>query len=154
MKQKDKMLCSRCSRMRDRNYKSIYCRSCYEMVRVSKSDKAKELRKKAQDKHRKEHREERNKQSKEYFRNNKEKWRAYTKKYESNLNNFIKIKCRKATRLAIKQGLLIHPSKLLCSNYYSCDNQATEYHHKDYTKPLEVIAYCEKCHAKTWRKEE
>lgn len=112
---------------------------------------SKDRHKKAQIKFRKTHREQRRKESKEYFKNNKSKWIAYTQKYNSNLNNLIKIKCRKATRLAIKQGLLPHPSKLECLTY-SCSNQATEYHHIDYTKPLMVVACCKKCHANTWRK--
>lgn len=50
----------------------------------------------------------------------------------------------RAVRKAIKKGLIIRPN--VCSD---CGCEArVEGHHSDYSKPLDVIWLCPKCHAK------
>lgn len=44
----------------------------------------------------------------------------------------------------IREKKIAHPSTLKCS----CGKQAAEYHHEDYSKPLDVIPLCKKCHTK------
>jgi hypothetical protein len=46
---------------------------------------------------------------------------------------------------AIKAGKLPSPKTLLCSD---CGNSATEYDHRDYSKPLIVEAVCHSCNVK------
>ncbi len=43
---------------------------------------------------------------------------------------------------AIKQGLLLHPSKCSCVD---CGRPARDYDHRDYNKPLEVVPVCRPC---------
>lgn len=43
---------------------------------------------------------------------------------------------------AIKAGTLAHPKELTCSD---CGDAATEYEHRDYNKPLEVVPICRGC---------
>lgn len=56
---------------------------------------------------------------------------------------------RKAVRLveaAVRSGkMLKSPCKL-------CDNPNTEAHHKDYSKPFEVVWLCKRCHENTHHK--
>jgi len=59
---------------------------------------------------------------------NREKRLAYTK-----------------VQIAIKEGSLPRVWTLSCED---CGANATEYHHEDYTKPLEVVALCKSCHRK------
>jgi len=53
-----------------------------------------------------------------------------------------KIKANNIVNYAVSSGRLPHPSTLKCS----CGKQAKHYHHSDYSKPLNVIPVCIKCH--------
>lgn len=56
--------------------------------------------------------------------------------------NKIKVSAHRKVRLAIKSGALIRPG--ICSGCgVSCRPDA---HHHDYSKPLDVIWLCKKCH--------
>lgn len=55
-----------------------------------------------------------------------------------------KRKAHHAISTAIRAGKLPRPDTLKCS----CGKQALEYHHPDYSKPLEVVALCVDCHKK------
>jgi len=48
-----------------------------------------------------------------------------------------------AVRKAVAKGDLPSISKCWCNR---CDKRATEYHHADYAKPLEVEPLCRSCH--------
>jgi ribosomal protein S27AE len=50
---------------------------------------------------------------------------------------------------AVHTGKLIRPD--FCSKCSSIGR--VEAHHEDYSRPLDVIWLCKKCHAKTWKKE-
>ena len=52
---------------------------------------------------------------------------------------------RKAISMAIRRGDLPRVSTCDCVD---CGIQAAEYHHEDYSKPLEVEPLCKKCHVK------
>lgn len=70
---------------------------------------------------------------------------ANTKAYRK--RNREKIECHNFVRLAVKFKHLIGPNQCeKCKN--DCTPQA---HHHDYTKPLEVVWLCRKCHAKEHR---
>ena len=75
-------------------------------------------------------REQRNWQKKRYIKNNVK---------EKNT-----IRKQALTKIKIKKGLKCE----MCKN-----NPAEERHHTDYSKPLEVILLCKKCHAKLRRKD-
>lgn len=58
-----------------------------------------------------------------------------------------KIHAWKSVRRAIKAGELLHPCELDCAcKGEMCAGQAMDYHHPDYSKPLEVIPVCRSCH--------
>ncbi len=56
-----------------------------------------------------------------------------------------KIKARTQTTLAIKSGRLPVANAWTC---LGCREQATEYHHHDYQRPLDVTPLCRDCHVK------
>ncbi|MCK5611574.1 hypothetical protein KAR91_57415 [Candidatus Pacearchaeota archaeon] len=66
----------------------------------------------------------------------KARWRRYRNSFPE------KIKARNIVNHAIKAGKLPRPNSLKCK----CSKQARQYHHPDYSKPLEVIPMCIKCH--------
>ena len=74
---------------------------------------------------------------------NPEKNRAYTKIYQQ--NNPEKRAAHNAVNNAIKRGDLPRVSTCDCVD---CGVPAVNYHHDDYSKPLEVVALCKKCHVK------
>ncbi len=57
-------------------------------------------------------------------------------------------KARNLVKKAIKAGTLTRPSS--CSKCGNTDIRI-EAHHKDYTKPLDVMWLCRSCHVKTYR---
>lgn len=59
----------------------------------------------------------------------------------------LKLKARMATNWAIKTGKL---KRLPCE----CGNPKTEAHHKDYSKPMDVLWLCKPCHWKHHKAEE
>lgn len=61
----------------------------------------------------------------------------YRKKYPE------KQRAHKAVTRAIELGKLARASNMICER---CYKQAREYHHPDYSKPLDVIAVCRDCH--------
>ena len=74
---------------------------------------------------------------------NPEKNLAHFKTYKQ--NNPEKYAAHNAVNNAIKRGDLPQVSTCDCVD---CGVPAVEYHHEDYSKPLEVVALCKKCHAK------
>ncbi len=57
--------------------------------------------------------------------------------------NIEKIKAHNEVLYAIKKERLIPVSKCMCLD---CGASAKEYHHEDYSKPLDVIPLCYCCH--------
>lgn len=51
---------------------------------------------------------------------------------------------------AVKTGKLPHVTKLTCAD---CGKPAQNYHHEDYSKPLDVVPLCRYCHAARHAKE-
>ena|SRR3990167_10036842 len=69
-------------------------------------------------------------------------------KYATDLNYRLKYKAKEKVRRACEMGILIKPD--ICQ---SCSfKDRLEGHHKDYSKPLEVIWLCRKCHKQNHRK--
>ena len=56
-----------------------------------------------------------------------------------------KASARKKVQNAARLGQLPRVSTCTCVD---CGIPATEYHHEDYSKPLEVVALCKECHVK------
>lgn len=77
-----------------------------------------------------------------YAQEHKNKVKIYNKKYYS--KNKEKIRAQDITH---KKNV---PLDKECAHCHTTEN--LERHHPDYSKPLEVITLCEKCHAKTRRK--
>ena len=76
----------------------------------------------------------------------KENGYANTKAYRK--RNREKIECHNYVRLALKFGNLIKPDS--CE---ICKNKCTPHaHHTDYTKPIEVVWMCRKCHGEEHRR--
>ena len=69
--------------------------------------------------------------------------KANTKRYHNRHPERIKIK--NLVNHAIRAGKLPRPDTLFCTY---CYEMAQHYHHPDYSKPLEVIPLCRKCHRK------
>ena len=60
-----------------------------------------------------------------------------------------KVKAYDAVRYRVRTGQMPPPTALSCPD---CGQQATDYHHEDYAKPLDVIALCHSCHLIRHRK--
>jgi hypothetical protein len=58
-----------------------------------------------------------------------------------------KYNAHKLVQKALRDGILIKENCLVCNN------DKTQAHHKEYSKPLEVIWLCSKCHMKEHVKE-
>ena len=74
---------------------------------------------------------------------NHEKIKNNTDKYEK--NNPKKRAAHVIVNSAVRRGDLPRVSTCNCVD---CGIQAAEYHHEDYSKPLEVEPLCKKCHIK------
>ena len=74
---------------------------------------------------------------------NPEKNRAHVKTYKQ--NNPEKCVAHDMVRSAVRRGDLPRVSTCDCVD---CGVQAADYHHEDYSKPLEVEPLCKKCHKK------
>ena len=72
-----------------------------------------------------------------------ERERASRKNYRE--NNKHKAQAHSIVWCAIERGDLPRADTQICID---CGCNATEYHHEDYTKPLEVLALCRPCHRK------
>jgi hypothetical protein len=100
--------------------------------------------------------------SKKYRINNKDKIREHWDKWEANnLEKVVlakrakvkrfrkkypeKYRAHQKVRYAIRSGKLPKPSDCTCAH---CGVPAKEYHHEDYSKPLDVIPICKSCHYK------
>ena len=81
--------------------------------------------------------------TKKYQQNNPDKAREYTKKWSSKPTNKIKLACHKKEAMAVKNEKLINPH--ICE-LCGVNNVRIIAHHWDYSKPLNVVWCCDKCH--------
>ena len=79
-------------------------------------------------------------ENKRYFESKPEARRSILKRYyERHPERF---KARRAVMIAVRSGKLVRPVE--CSR---CDSEKSiQAHHEDYSKPLDVIWVCQKCH--------
>ena len=77
---------------------------------------------------------------------NKEKVREYNSEFKK--KNPLKVACHKFVCAALKEGI-INKALVCCECQIECKAEA---HHEDYTKPLDVIWLCHRCHMKRHRK--
>ena len=106
--------------------------------------------------------------SKTYRLRNKDKVRQTWNKWENNNqdkhaksnrdkisrwvnSNPDKYKAYQKVRYRIRKGELLKPSLCICLD---CGKQAEDYHHADYSKPLDVIPLCKPCHRLRHEKQE
>ena len=82
-----------------------------------------------------------NKHQKKYRRT--EQGKATIKRYR--IRHPERIKIKNIVNHAIRAGKLPRPDTLFCTYCYKI---AAHYHHSDYSKPLEVVPLCRKCHRK------
>lgn len=82
-------------------------------------------------------------QSREWRKNNPDKKRTVTQAYRK--ANPEKFAAHKAVKRAVYCGDLPLVSTCDCRD---CGIQAAEYHHEDYSKPLDVEPLCISCHKK------
>jgi len=66
--------------------------------------------------------------------------RKYRKRGSIKKDDPVKVNARGYLHVYLKRGKV---KKLACQN---CGNSRSEAHHPDYSKPLEVIWLCRKCH--------
>jgi hypothetical protein len=57
--------------------------------------------------------------------------------------NPLKYKAHQKVQYAIRSGKLQKSSECICQD---CGKAANQYHHEDYSKPLDVIPLCKHCH--------
>jgi Bacillus phage endonuclease len=58
-----------------------------------------------------------------------------------------RIRAKNLVHYYVRKGKIPHVSTCICS----CGNQATDYHHPDYSKPLEIVPLCRSCHLQVHR---
>ena len=68
----------------------------------------------------------------------------YRAKYRTNPANKIKVRARDAVKYAVRVGKMERPTE--CSQADDTCAGRVEYHHEDYSKPLEVVALCTSHH--------
>ena len=99
---------------------------------------------KARDKkRRKNNPEKKYKQNKAWRENNADKHRAHVRAWHQ--ANPEKFAAHQAIKNAVRRGDLPRVSTCDCRD---CGIQAADYHHEDYSKPLEVEPLCRLCHKK------
>lgn len=148
---------------KDPKYKSGYTARCIECCRKSERDYEKRNREKRVQKHREwrdSNRDKINAKNRDRWNNDPE-WRArkdkykgmykeWRAKYSSDYKKLNREKCnaREQLRYWFAKGVIIRPEK--CEMCESSDYRI-EAHHFDYSKPLEVNWFCQKCHLKLHR---
>ncbi len=84
-----------------------------------------------------------------YFRRHRKT--AHAKKYllerSRRISSSRPVRARRKVRDAVRSGKLPHPSTQQCS----CGQQASQYDHRDYLKPLMVTAVCRPCNMRLGR---
>ena len=129
-------ICSKCGKekslfefSRDRSKKDgrrSQCKQCYREYSTSK--KGKRAHHKANHK---------------YFRSQKGK--TVRKRYRAKDKRATQDRANYLVWLEIRTHRMQPASECACEH---CRNQAQEYHHSDYSKPLSVIPLCQECHVK------
>jgi hypothetical protein len=78
----------------------------------------------------------------------KRKWRKTKIGKTSTTNSFKKQISKNPDKFLARQSVMvaIRSGKLIKKPCKKCANPKSEAHHKDYTKPLDVIWLCRKCH--------
>lgn len=73
--------------------------------------------------------------------------REWRKNHKQNEEQKKKSICRSYSKVYLKRG------KIFKSNCIICNSIDSQMHHEDYTKPLEVIWMCRKCHLNYHKKQ-
>lgn len=81
---------------------------------------------------------------KKWHHKNKDKFREIIRKSER--KNYLKVTARQKVRYALKVKKIL--KKDVCE---ICQESGTQAHHKDYSKPLDVIWLCIRCHSNEHR---
>lgn len=88
-----------------------------------------------------EHKEELREWFKEHRKNNKELYRDQVRNYRARHKD--RVSAGLKLQWAIESGKMPPAKELICE---ACGKAAQDYHHPDYSKPLEVVPLCKSCH--------
>lgn len=153
--------CRICGKPKDREHQSL-CKECDKIKAREYRKKNKDILKNRQHKNYINNKEKFKERSKEYYKKNQEKLIEINKiNYQNNRRNILDKKNSKNKLIGynwdkfceIRRKARYHikiPNNTLC-NFCNID-LATERHHPDYSKPLEVLFVCKKCHSKLHRR--
>lgn len=75
--------------------------------------------------------------------NNKEQRREYNKRYRETQFGKTRERIGQEVRVEVERGNIKRIGDCICAD---CGKQAHNYHHEDYSKPLDVIPLCGSCH--------
>lgn len=88
-----------------------------------------------------ENREGENARNRAYYQSNRQVLRRYNEGYYARYPE--RVRAAGLVNYAVKSGELPQISTQRCAG---CGQQATEYHHPDYSRPLDVVPLCHSCH--------
>lgn len=86
--------------------------------------------------------------ARKYYHENSKKMQATVARYRQ--NNPLKIEAQAIVRKAVGVGDLPPVTNLPC---VTCGKEAVDYHHPDYSFPLQVMALCRTCHRRVHTKQ-
>lgn len=137
--------CKQCGGPGPKAIRRFICVACLRIETSGYHKQNSGKRKAQQREYRSKHREEINRRQRERPRD-KEWWSKYGKT--------IKGRAKEALYRAVKRGDIIKPNYCTeCFALYS-ETRMVHGHHEDYSKPLEVIWLCSRCHGARHRMEE
>lgn len=123
-----------------------WCKSCIRVQSVSYRQRNKDTLRRKGRRWRLENRDKTDEYARKYRESNEDKVRS--RKREWREKNKDKTRAHDALNRAIKSGSVPPASSRPCALRLDslCDEVATDYHHHDYSRPLDVYPVCRPCH--------
>lgn len=123
------------------------CKKCRLKYQSRYSLENAERKAKRSQKWRETHREQHRDYSSQWRDEHPEEYQETKEAYS--INNPDKFRAHRTVHNAVRRGKLPRVTLLACED---CGGKADNYHHEDYSKPLDVIPLCHSCHRKRHRK--